>query len=57
MTYNLFCHKLSHLDKILSFLYALAKNQISKTENTLSVQKLKRKWKISHPKFSHDFSR
>ena len=44
----LLCHKLFHLDKILSFLYGHAKNQIWKTENALSVQKLQRKGKISH---------
>ena len=48
----LFCHKWSHLDKILSFLYALAKNQIWNSKNALSVQELKRKgilatWKLA----------
>ena len=43
----LFWHK-SHLDKILSFLHVLAKNQIWKIENALSMQKTKKK--INHLK-------
>ena len=53
--YYLFCHKLSGLDKI-SFLYALVKNQVWKTENAFLVQKLKRKRKLKNLKIIHNFS-